>query len=304
MKAAPGKAWSSRSLGSRFKHEFFYLTIRYAGRRTAGLFLWVVVFFYSLNPMVLRRSAPYLSRRFPNDSRWGRWHRAFQLNLSFGRVLLDRAIMGISGSMTFQAPAEEAAKLNQLLARGKGLLILSAHVGAWQTGMGWLAADRKVYIVQRRDPEDVDRQYFEHQNAPGAKALRPEFIDPEQSGPALMATLSSALLGGHIVCLMGDRVLNNEPLKVRTSFLGGDIYLPAAPYFLAARLACPIAVVFTERCGPMTVKGRVYKVLEPKQALKSEAALRPWAGEFAEALEEYVHNKPYQFFNFYDLWNI
>ena len=75
--------WSSRSLGSRFKHEFFYRLIRHVGPWAAYPLLYVVVFYYSLLPGVRRRSRPYLKRRFPQSGFFASWRQSFRLNLSF-----------------------------------------------------------------------------------------------------------------------------------------------------------------------------------------------------------------------------
>ena len=41
----------------------------------------------------------------------------------------------------------------------------------------------------------------------------------------------------------------------------------------------------------------------PKGAVTSESC-RPCAQQFADALEEFVREHPWQFFNFYDLWDV
>ncbi|MDR1922331.1 MAG: lipid A biosynthesis acyltransferase [Candidatus Adiutrix sp.] len=303
MKAGGQGRWSSRSLGSRFKHEIFYRLIRLAGPAPAYVLLYVVVFYYSLCPGVVRRSRPYLRRRFPAAGFFGLWRHAFRLNLSFGLALLERAIMGLGGQMEFEAPEETKSLIEELLNEGRGLVVLTAHVGAWQTGMGWLMQKRRpVNIVSRREPGDVDLHYFEHQ---GQEASRPKLIDPAEPAAA-MAAMTAALLAGEIVCLMGDRVRPGDSLVVPVSFLGAEIPVPGAPFFLAARLGTPVAVVFTRRLGPLRVTGEAALVIRPPQAgraARTDGALAPPAAAFAGALEQFVLAHPYQFFNFYDLWS-
>ena len=293
--------WSSRSLGSKFKHEIFYRLIRHAGAWAAYPLLYLVVFYYSLRPSVFKRSRPYLERRFPEDVFFSRWSRAFRLNLSFGLVLLERAVMGLTGRMDFSDPQGGEAIVRQLLSEGRGLVVLTAHVGAWQTGLGWLdRIDTPVNIVQRRQDTDVDRHYFEHR--PGARA--PAIIDPQEPVAAL-AAMTSALLKGETVCVMGDRVRPAETLTLKVPFLGGPILVPGAPFYLAARVGAPIAVVFTRRTGPSRVAGEVWKIMRPEKGRPAGNAdsIRPQAEDFARCLEEYTAANPFQFFNFYDLWN-
>ena len=292
--------WSSRSLGSRFQHQIFYWLISFCGPRPAYWLLQLVVFYYSLRPKVVRRSRPYLSRRFPGDGPGRAWRRAFKLNLEFGRVLLDRAVMGLTGRLAFEDPRGGAGTIKELLAEGRGLLILTAHVGAWQSGFGWLEAlDRPVNIVQRRQDLDVDRHYFEH----GRQAPAPKIIDAAQPSAAL-AAMSAALLKGEMVCAMGDRVTGEDGFTIAVPFLGGTIQVPAGPFYLAARLSAPLAVVFTRRLGPGRVAGELRRVIRPRAAApRATESLEPYARDFALALSDYVEEEPYQFFNFYDMWN-
>lgn len=297
-----GQQWSSRSVGSKLKHEIFYRLIRHLGAWAAYPLLYAVVFYYSLCPSIRRRSKPYLRRRFPGSSWFFRWRQAFHLNLSFGLVLLERAVMGLTGRMEFSDPGHGEETVRQLLAEGRGLVMLSAHVGAWQTGMGWLdQIDTPINIAQRRQEVDVDRHYFEHR--PGARA--PRVIDLQKPAAAL-AAMTSALLNGEVVCLMADRVWSRETLTVKASFLGEPILLPGAPFYLAAKVGAPIAVVFTRRTGPSQVIGEVWKIIRPEadQGLRKPDSLIPPATAFVDCLEQYVAAAPYQFFNFYDLWDI
>ncbi len=299
MKAPP---WSSRSLGSRLKHQIFYRVISCFGPRAAYPLLYAVVFYYSLRPGVFKRSRPYLSRRFPEAGPLEAWLHSYRLNLTFGLILLERAIMGLTGKMNFEDPDQGAATLKALLAEGRGLLILSAHVGAWQSGLGWLPnLGVPVSIVQRRDEMDVDRHYFEH--APGRAA--PKIIDPSQPGPAL-AAMSGALLAGEAVCVMADRARPEDGLTITAPFLGGDVVLPGAPFYLSARLNSPMALVYTRRTGPSRVAGEVRASLKPENfpADGQTWNLAGLAGQFLKGLEDFVQEEPYQYFNFYDQWSI
>lgn len=291
--------WNSRSLGSRFKHGFFYAVIKWLGMKPAYAFLAVVVFYYSLLPSVRRRSRPYLERRFPGASAFALWRHGFRLNRAFGLVLLERAAMGITGQADVGAETDEAEVAAGLLREGKGLLILSAHLGAWQMGMAGLGRySVPVNLVQRRDGGDVDRHYFEHGGGGRAPAII-NAADPVAS----LALAAGALLRREIVCMMGDRVRSGDSLAVEAEFLGGGIRLPGAPFYLAGRFGCPVLVIFSRRGKAMTVSGRAHAVLRvPENCGRDPEKLQPYARQFTAAMEKFVAEYPYQFFNFYDLW--
>ncbi|MDR1656992.1 MAG: lysophospholipid acyltransferase family protein [Deltaproteobacteria bacterium] len=295
-----GQQWSSRSLGSKFKHQIFYSLIRWLGAWAAYPLLYVVVFYYSLLPSVRRRSQPYLSRRFPGSGRFSRWRQAFRLNLCFGLVLLERAIMGITGRMDFSVDDQSEERIRQLLAEGRGLVVLSAHVGAWQTGLGRLDTfGTPINIVQRRQSADVDRHYFEHRK--GVKA--PNIIEAAEPVVSL-AAMTSALVRREVLCMMGDRVWPGENLTFKVSFMGGPILISAMPFYLANKVGTPIVVVFTRRTGRSQGVGEIWTIIRPRSDSRNTDDLAPYAKIFADHLERYVAAEPFEFFNFYDLWNI
>ena len=67
-----------------------------------------------------------------------------------------------------------------------------------------------------------------------------------------------------------------------------------------------MAVVLTRRVGRSRVAGQIVRVIRaadrPEHYGKT-GSLTTTATIFAECLEDYVKQYPYQFFNFYDLWS-
>jgi len=293
---SPG--WSSRSLGSRWQHRFFYACIRLGGWRLAYGALAFVALFYTLCPSVRARSAPYLARRFPGQGKWRMLRHALRLNLTFGKVLVDRATVGIMGGITGQGRADsdplDVARVRGLLEGGRGLLVLTAHVGAWQWALSTLAfTGRRLNVLYRHDAGDVDRQYFEH----SAAHEHPRIIDAESAFGGVIEVMA-ALRAGEVVCTTGDRVLGGSKNVVRVSLLGGDISVPIGPFAIAAKLGTPLAVIFTPRSAPCRARVVIARIFEQTQNLDPAVM----AQGFATALAEFVRHEPYQFFNFYDLW--
>jgi len=291
------KGWDSRSLGTRFQHGIFYAVIGLFGKRAAhGLLRLVVFWFVACSPSVRSKAGHYLRRRFPGRGRWGRIRDTYRLCLAFGRVLVDRAALGILGRGAPACDLEGRARLKELLAEGRGLILLTAHVGGWQYAMASLTTlEAPVSLLMHRDAGDVDKQFFEH------RAGAPPFtvLDP---GGYLGATLPmlQALEEGGVLCIMGDR--GTGPGTVATEFLGAPVALPYSPYKLASATGAPIAVIFpSESKGRSMLRlARVIRV--PAGLGRKPAAYLPYAREFGEALERFVEEHPYQFFNFYNMW--
>lgn len=295
-----GRAWSSKSLASRRKHMFFYFLLRHGGLLPARILLFFVVLVYTLRPAVARRIYPYLERRFGPASFITRRLQAWRLYRSFGNVLLERAATGILGASNIISRPEDVARMRELMAEGRGLIMLNAHVGIWQTAVSGLPPGVTVNIAMLRDGADVDLQFFEH----GRNEDWPEIRLVDMGGPfGGFLEMSAALRRGEVLCIMGDRVNEKDRLKVTVDFLGGKIQVPQYPYLLASMLGTPVLCSFVRRTGSMSGKTLSETIIRvPERVERSDKALRPYAQAYADAVEEFVNKHPEQFFNFYDMW--
>jgi predicted LPLAT superfamily acyltransferase len=108
---------------------------------------------------------------------------------------------------------------------------------------------------------------------------------------------------GELLSIMGDRIFGSDKNTVAVTFLGGKIRLPFSAFKLASATSAPVAVLFSHKSGPDShelVLDRVIRV--PSGAGRGGDAFRPYVAQFAEALESYTEQHPYQFFNFFNMW--
>lgn len=290
--------WSSRSLASGSYHTIFYLLIRTAGLRSAYALLFFVVSWYMLRPAIRKRSHPYLMRRFPGEGAFSFLLHTWKLQWNFGLCLVDRAAAGLGRAFSFEDA--EGETISDLAAEGKGVIVLSAHTGCWQMAPSILAKQlpRPISLLVHKEHGDVDKQDFEHT---GEQA--PYTLVPADSGAFAAAELTTRLRRGEILCLMGDRILSSHETTVHASFLGKTAPLPLLAYRLSASTGAPIVVVLSARTGPS--RGRLYPLgvmRIPARQGRSTEAYTEAAGRFAQILEEFTLRHPYQFFNFFDLW--
>ncbi len=297
-----GGQWSSRSVGSRLQHRIFYLLIRAGGRQAAYLLLFFVALWYAtFRPVARRRSRPYLSRRFPGRGPFGRWLDLFRLTHAFGKVLVDRAVVGLLGPASTRASLEGQDELLALLAEGKGLIVLTSHVGSWQVSMSGLGfLNTPVHMLMRREEGDVDRHYDEH--GPGGE--RPyRIIDP--GGFLGGAVEMVAALGrGEVVCVMGDRLFGESGNTALLPYLGEPARFPLAAFQLAASTGAPVAVLFSRKTAPDAYALSLGAVLRvPRTRRRDPDALLPFVRAYVDALEGFAREYPFQVFNFIDMWS-
>lgn len=270
------------------------------GRQAAYALLLFVVLYYTLfRPSVRARSSHYLKRRFPNRSPLARLWDSYRLSLGIGRILVDRAVLGILGPERLKISLTGQQELEALLGEGHGLVLVTAHVGCWQLAMSSLKAlATQVSLLIHREQGDLDRHFFEH----GGEGAPFHMIDPAgYLGGAL--EMLQVLKHGEVLCIMGDRVMGGESGTVSVDFLGQPVELPFSPYKLASATGAPVAVIFPYQNGEGGYALQVAQVIRvPEQLGRSSQAYRPYAAQFADALERFVAEHPYQFFNFFDMW--
>lgn len=292
--------WSSRSIGRDWQHRFFYLAIKLGGRKLAYLLLYFVVAWYAAFSSVTReRAGYYLARRFPDVGPWQRFKQRYLLILTFGRVLIDRAMVGILGAEQIRVELHGKEELLALLAENKGVILVNAHVGCWQVAMsalGFMATP--VNLLMQREEGDIDRHYFEHAGVECPYHI----IDPRGFlGGAL--EMMEVLKRGEVLSVMGDRMLGDDQNGVAVAFLGGQVTMPFSAYKLASATGAPIVALFSYKTGPDSYDLKLYKTIRVPSGLgRDQQAFVPYVQEFAKTLEEFSGQHPFQFFNFFNMW--
>ena len=301
LRAQAGK-WRDRRIGAKWQHRFFYNMIRLGGRRGAYFWVYIVVFWYVLFYASVRRNCGhYLSRRFPERSgRFQRFADCYRLVCTFAKVLVDRAAIGILGKDAYQVTFPDREAFLELLGEDKGMILVNSHVGCWQVAVAALDfIDRPISMLMKK-PHELDQHYFEHSGEEAPFAV----IDPEQGMGAVM-DMMGVLKRREVLAVMGDRVFGNDTNTVDVDFLGEKVRFPFSAYKLAAAMGAPIAVFMSHKSGPNSYELRLARVIRvPEGTGRKDVEFGTWVSEFAGTLEKYCQDHPWQFFDFYDLWDL
>lgn len=292
------KEQTGKSTASRWKHRFIYALISLGGRTLAYWFLYPLVFCYCVRGKYASKSRAYITRRFAPKTKWKFFKHTYLLNLTFARTLVDRAAMGILGSEEMAVDPDMRAQFSALIAQGKGILLLCAHVGCWQEAVNVLSfLNIPLHVLYYRNPKDNDKLVSEHsgQKAPFT------FINP--AGPlGGVDEMMAALARGEAVCAMADRVFGNEKNAVEADFLGGKIRVPYSFYRIAAVTGAPIVTSFFPWQGKGKFSAWVFPPFYVEDSGAQKASYARYAQQVVDALAQFCIKYPYQFFNYYDLW--
>jgi predicted LPLAT superfamily acyltransferase len=298
--SAPSKreapeGWSEKGIGRNWQHRFFYWLIRLGGKRRGYHMAHLVTFWYVLlYPSIRRRCRFYLDRRFPE--RRGPFQRfldTYRLVRSYGSTLVDALVLHVLGPAVTSVTSPDHDRLITLSTGERGMVLIHAHVGSWWIGMSTLRLfPKRVSVVRIPEPRmqsPVDPQVV-------------ATIDPRNGLQSAMQ-MTDALLEGGILVMSGDRTLGSEQTVVPAQFLGGRVLLPIAPYRLASVTGVPVVVMTAPRIDENRHELRLETVIEVPPGLgRNPWNYAPYAQLFADCIERFVREHPWQFFNFYNFW--
>lgn len=303
QKSSGGKtaAWNGRTRGGKFGNGFLKLVTRYAGLNTAYAFLvFVVPYFYFFAPQARRASNEYWRTVRPGEDWLTRQQRVLLHFYRFAQTLLDRVYQGFRTEACFESRANGMENILAPLRDGKGLLLMTAHVGGWDLAAASLKSDglgEKFHMVQ------YESQGLNFDKARGQ--ADPEHVQKLFSNQVQQPLLRvRELLSQNLpVGLMGDRPLGGQFELI--SFFGKLAPIDCTPFRVAA--ACEVPLLFT---FGFKSDGRFYDFYAsparlyrydpgPEKPLQVLAS----AQEFATTLEALLEKYPDQWFNFFPFWS-
>jgi predicted LPLAT superfamily acyltransferase len=209
--------WTSRSIGSNLQHNIFYAFIKIGGRRAAyGLLSCVALYYALFRPDIRKRAGFYLARRFKNEGPFKKLIHCYRMYENLGKALIDRATIGIKGPLSVTIIFNDQKKVMDLIGEGRGVILLTAHVGCWQATMERLRNFRApVSLLLHHEEGDIDRHFFEYTGAANPFCI----IDPLGYMGGVLEMME-VLRMGELLSIMGDRIFGSDRNTVLVNFLG------------------------------------------------------------------------------------
>jgi KDO2-lipid IV(A) lauroyltransferase len=182
-------------------------------------------------------------------------------------------------------------------AKGKGVLLVTAHLGNWEVGGLMLAEVRQpIHVVLVPDiypaVERARRRLHE-------RAGVTEIPIDRSFGPTL--AVMRALEKNGIVAMQGDRDFNNTGIAV--PFFGRDAFFPRGPFRVAMATEAVVLPAFIVRVPDGRYRAVVEEPLAIERGADREAALRENLLRYVALLERYVRASPEQWYCFYPFWD-
>ena len=218
---------------------------------------------------------------------WKRRWLVFKHFLSFGRALIDRTAILAGDTRHFSFSFDGENHLRDAVAEGRGVLLLTAHLGNWEAAGALLSRLDAPVNVTGFDNESAEVRSLLNRVSKARFRLLPLTGSPTDVIP-----LVAALRRGEVVAMMGDRAYGSPSADV--PFLGGAASFPIGAYVMAAIAGAPLVHVFSlsEPRGHYRFFG--FPPQRPKMPAhhQRDAYLRDCAARFAGDLETILQTRP------------
>jgi predicted LPLAT superfamily acyltransferase len=183
---------------------------------------------------------------------------------------------------------------------GKGCILLGSHLGSFEVL-------RALGVTQQNFPLKVLMDTAHNQNITRFldslnEKIASTVIVPDR--PDTLLRVKESLDAGFLVGMLGDRVSSGDK-TTQSQFLGAPATFPAGPALIAAIMHCPVILFFGLYRG-----GKRYEIYFEHFAEeitlhrdRRTEDVQHWMQRYAKRLEYYARLAPYNWFNFYSLWN-
>ena len=266
------------------------------GRPAARLLLYpICLYFLAFTPTRRAASRQYLSRVLGRKAGIVDTFRHYH---TFAATILDRLYLLREQFSRFDVHVHGAENVEELIAAGKGCVLLGAHFGSFEI-IRSAARTRgfKVNMVMYEENARKTGKVFEAINP----ALQMEIIGLGKVDS--MLKVEAALARGEIVGMLADRTIKGGG-TVSCPFLGEQAAFPAGPIRIAAMLKRPIVLMFGIYRGGNRYEVHFERLAGPDQidCRERDSMTGDLLRRYAGRLEHYCRIAPYNWFNFYDFW--
>ena len=293
--------WSERREGGgRFALWLIRAIGLHLGRAPARALLYPITLYFFFRRRPERHASRAFLRRALGPSA-GNWCVLRHIHC-YAATILDRVFLLARSTRGFDIRIDGLDQLEAQIARGRGVLLLGAHIGSFEA-LRVLAESRpdlRVRFVMDRGQTPALTELLHALNPTVAQMV----IDVGGDGADIALAIRDAAHDGALIGLLGDRARPGEATR-SAEFFGTPAEFPVAPYLIAAALQLPVVLSFSLYRGGNRYDVHFETLAESLQIPRSEraACLAECTQRYAARLEHYTRLDPCNWFNFYDFWH-
>jgi KDO2-lipid IV(A) lauroyltransferase len=171
---------------------------------------------------------------------------------------------------------------------GKGLILLTAHLGNWELGGIFFSAyGLKVNVLTLPDEDlEIDSNRSRYREKYGVKTIT------VGDSPLSTVSLVNALSNNEVVAMLIDRY-NSEQDSIKVKFLDQEIMIPKGPFILSRVTGAPVVVAFVVK-----ENGDYKGIVENHFVVQREDSEDELARKVVRIFKKYVVKYPDQWYDF------
>jgi KDO2-lipid IV(A) lauroyltransferase len=194
-------------------------------------------------------------------------------------------------------PERGAAKIDQCLAAGNGLIVWTAHLGNWEFASRLLEMHGRPVNVARVVEDKPAEILLRNRMA----SPRLKIVDLKAGAEATMELLQ-ALRRNEIVAMQGDRVYQRHSAEL--TFFSKPTSFPLGPFLLSQVSGAPVLPGVVIRESWLRYRACVGDPIPPAPAEDGTAGLQEALSQAVRFLEKTMTTHYDQWMNFFDFWPV
>ncbi len=217
---------------------------------------------------------------------------------TFSAVALDRVYFLSDRASRFDVRSHGETLLLEKIEQNNGCILLGAHLGSFEC----------LRALGRRRNMGVKLAMFEQNTrivAAIARAINPALEQDIISlgAPGSMLRVVEQLDAGNSIGMLADRALSDHGL-VKVPFLGGVAAFPTAPFRISAMAGRPIILMIGLYRGGNRYDVYFETLVESPELSQGnrDKVIGQWIRLYAERIEYYCRQAPFNWFNFFPFW--
>jgi predicted LPLAT superfamily acyltransferase len=289
-------SWQGKSKGKPWGYRVFVSVLKIGGVIPAYILLRFVTFYYLIFSY---QSTKHIYNYFHTRLGYGAVKSILKVYRNYnllGQSLIDKVVVmsGIPNKFTFDFDGVE--NLHKIASLKKGGLLLSAHIGSWETaGHLFHTVTNRINIVVFDGENEGIKEYME--SVTGKIGVNLIIIKDDMSH---IFKINEALANNELVCMHADRFIEGAK-TVKVNFLGAEARFPLGPFMLASRFKVPVSFVFAVKESTFHYHFFATEIKDYLH-LEKDDIIQQMLKDFVGYMEDKVKKYPEQWYNYYNFW--
>ncbi len=285
--------WDGKTKGPLIGYQIFVFLIKTLGLGFSYLILQIVSYYYFLFEKDKRRIMIdfYMhSLGYPPKKAQKLTRKNFYV---LGQTLVDGVAFLIGNDKKFTHTFNGEEFLIDMKNGGKGGILLSAHLGNWETAGNMLnrRVTSKINVVML-DAEVEEIKNFLKDSTGGSHFN----VIPIKDDLSHVILINNALRNNEFVAIHADRFLEGAKY-IELDFLGRKAKFPLGPFIIASKFDAPVSFVYAVKNGKYNYE------LSATKPIHERMTPEEFARQYVYDLEKKVKATPEQWFNYFDFYH-